>query len=46
MKLKTLPIKPKNIFQSFDWLYNANVPETWKDFIATANYWSQELVQD
>ena len=44
MKLKTKPIKPKNIFHSFGW--NKAFPESWKDFLASTDYWFGELEND
>lgn len=40
MKLKTEPVRPKNLFQQFSWLQH--MPASWRDYF----YWHGELVQD
>lgn len=40
MKLKSLPIKPKNLFQTFNW--KSHFPMSWQSWL----YWNQELVQN
>jgi 5-methylcytosine-specific restriction endonuclease McrA len=44
MKLKTKPVKPKSIFNSFGW--KKAFPESWKDFLASSDYWFGELEND